>query len=105
MGKHVHDLLGLACGKTMHRTRHTYLTNHKYIDDMQAALEVVLGDLTDASMVRRAVADCQVVFHLGALIAIPYSYQAPHHFIDTNVISTLNVVPLSVSLFVFQSTA
>ena len=65
----------------------------EYVDnDVQAALEVVLGDLTDATMVRRAVADCQVVFHLGALIAIPYSYQAPRHFIDTNVIGTLNVL-------------
>ena len=61
-------------------------------DDVQAALEVVLGDLTDATMVRRAVAGCHVVFHLGALIAIPYSYQAPRHFIDTNVIGTLNVL-------------
>ena len=61
-------------------------------DDVQAALEVVLGDLTDATMVRRAVADCQLVFHLGALIAIPYSYQAPRQFIDTNVIGTLNVL-------------
>src|SRR5262247_4368080 len=61
-------------------------------DDVQAALEIVLGDLTDATMVRRAVADCQLVFHLGALIAIPYSYQAPRHFIDTNVIGTLNVL-------------
>jgi nucleoside-diphosphate-sugar epimerase len=43
-------------------------------------------------MVRRAVADCQLVFHLGALIAIPYSYQAPRHFIDTNVVGTLNVL-------------
>ncbi len=61
-------------------------------DDVQAALEIVLGDLTDATMVRRVVADCQIVFHLGALIAIPYSYQAPRHFIDTNVIGTLNVL-------------
>ena len=65
----------------------------EYVDeDVQTALEVVLGDLTDATMVRRAVADCQIVFHLGALIAIPYSYQAPRHFIDTNVIGTLNVL-------------
>src|SRR5437870_12716688 len=40
----------------------------EYVDaDVQAALEVVLGDLTDATTVRRAVADCQIVFHLGAL--------------------------------------
>jgi NAD dependent epimerase/dehydratase len=65
----------------------------EYVDaDVQAALEIVLGDLTDATTVRCAVADCQVVLHLGALIAIPYSYQAPRHFIDTNVIGTLNVL-------------
>ncbi len=39
-----------------------------------------------------AVAGCQVVFHLGALIAIPYSYQAPQQFIDTNVKGTLNIL-------------
>jgi dTDP-glucose 4,6-dehydratase len=65
----------------------------EYLDgDVQAAMDIVLGDLTDATMVRRAVADCQIVFHLGALIAIPYSYQAPRHFIDTNIIGTLNVL-------------
>jgi NAD dependent epimerase/dehydratase len=65
----------------------------EYVDDeVRTALDIVLGDLTDATMVRRAVADCQIVFHLGALIAIPYSYQAPRHFIDTNVIGTLNVL-------------
>ena len=55
-------------------------------------IEVFPGDLTDASLVYRAVAGCQIVFHLGALIAIPYSYQAPQQFIDTNVKGTLNVL-------------
>src|SRR5215831_9730409 len=65
----------------------------EYVDaDVQAAMDIVLGDLTDATMVRRAVADCQVVFHLGALIAIPYSYQALRHFLDTNAMGTLNVL-------------
>jgi NAD dependent epimerase/dehydratase len=55
-------------------------------------IEVFPGELTDATLVYRAIADCQIVFHLGALIAIPYSYQAPQHFIDTNVKGTLNVL-------------
>jgi NAD dependent epimerase/dehydratase len=55
-------------------------------------IEVFPGDLTDASLVYRAVTGCQIVFHLGALIAIPYSYQAPQQFIDTNVKGTLNVL-------------
>jgi NAD dependent epimerase/dehydratase len=57
-----------------------------------AHLDVFPGDLTDGDLVRRAVADCQTVFHLGALIAIPYSYQAPRQFLDTNVMGTLNVL-------------
>src|SRR6266581_5140710 len=55
-------------------------------------VEVFPGDLTDAALVYKAVAGCQVVFHLGALIAIPYSYQAPQQFIDTNVKGTLNIL-------------
>ena len=55
-------------------------------------IEVFPGDLTDAALVYKAVADCQIIFHLGALIAIPYSYQAPQQFIDTNVKGTLNVL-------------
>src|SRR6266705_4948528 len=55
-------------------------------------IEVFPGDLTDAALVYKAVAGCQIVFHLGALIAIPYSYQAPQQFIDTNVKGTLNIL-------------
>jgi NAD dependent epimerase/dehydratase len=58
-------------------------------------IDVFPGDLTDAAVVRKAVADRHVVFHLGALIAIPYSYQAPQQFIDTNVMGTLNVLQAS----------
>jgi NAD dependent epimerase/dehydratase len=61
-------------------------------EDILAQIEVFPGDLTDASCVRQAVAGCHTVFHLGALIAIPYSYQAPRQFIDTNVVGTLHVM-------------
>jgi NAD dependent epimerase/dehydratase len=55
-------------------------------------LEVVTGDLKDADCVREAVKDRQVVFHLGALIGIPYSYVNPRDVVDTNVNGTLNVL-------------
>ncbi len=55
-------------------------------------IEVFPGDLIDTALVYQAVAGCQVVFHLGALIAIPYSYQAPQQFINTNVQGTLNIL-------------
>src|SRR4029078_100134 len=49
-------------------------------------------DIRDARFVESAVAGVEVVFHLAALIAIPYSYVAPEAFIDTNVRGTLNVL-------------
>lgn len=55
-------------------------------------LDSRLGDVRDARFVREAVRDVEVVFHLAALIAIPYSYQAPSSFVDTNVTGTLNVL-------------
>ena len=54
-------------------------------------IEAVLGDLRDVESVREAVAGAEVVFHLGAQIAIPYSYINPRDFIETNVGGTLNV--------------
>jgi UDP-glucose 4-epimerase len=56
------------------------------------ALECVLGDVRDAGLVRSLMDGVDIVFHLAALIAIPYSYQAPASFIDTNVTGTLNVL-------------
>lgn len=54
--------------------------------------DIVLGDIRDPLSVREAMKDCQYVFHLAALIAIPYSYTAPSSYIDTNIHGTLNVV-------------
>jgi NAD dependent epimerase/dehydratase len=55
-------------------------------------IEVVSGDVRDSGCVEAAVRDCEVVLHLAALIAIPFSYQAPESFVDTNIKGTLNVL-------------
>jgi NAD dependent epimerase/dehydratase len=55
-------------------------------------LEVVLGDVTDPFMVRELVRGCDLVYHLAALIGIPYSYHAPASYVATNVGGTLNVL-------------
>ncbi len=55
-------------------------------------IEIVAGDLRDADAVRRAVSGCNYVFHLGALIGIPYSYVNPSDVISTNVQGTLHVL-------------
>ena len=57
-----------------------------------SGIEIVSGDLRDANAVRSAVEDMELVFHLGALIAIPYSYIHPREVIETNVLGTLNVL-------------
>lgn len=55
-------------------------------------LEVVAGDIRDPHGVRTAMTGCQVVLHLAALIAIPFSYHSPDAYVDTNVKGTLNVM-------------
>jgi NAD dependent epimerase/dehydratase len=52
---------------------------------------VLAGDIRDAGRVADAVAGCEVVFHLAALVGIPYSYEAPESYIATNVVGTHNV--------------
>src|SRR6187401_1984768 len=51
-------------------------------------LEVIAGDVRDSRATSEAVAGCSVVFHLAALIAIPYSYRAPQSYVDTNISGT-----------------
>jgi len=58
-------------------------------------VEVVAGEIQDPYSVDGAVAGCEVVFHLAALIGIPYSYLAPRSYVDTNVLGTLNVLEAS----------
>lgn len=72
-------------------------------------LEVILGDLRDPFQMLDIVSGVDHVFHLGALIAIPYSYEAPASYVDTNVMGTVNLLEASkaagVSRFVHTSTS
>ena len=65
-------------------------------------IEFFLGDIRDSNCVKEAMRDCTHVFHLAALIAIPYSYIAPASYIDTNVHGTLNVVQAAKELNIKQ---
>lgn len=55
-------------------------------------VEVITGDLRDSDAVRHAAKNVNIVFHLGSLISIPYSYVHPRETIETNIIGTLNVL-------------
>ena len=68
-----------------------WLQEHQETES-QEDLEVLSGDIRDQKFVVDAVEGCDVIFHLAALIAIPYSYQAPGSYVDTNVSGTLNVL-------------
>lgn len=60
--------------------------------DVLDHVEVIAGDLADGFMVDHAVEGCALVFHLGALIGIPYSYLAPTAYVATNITGTVNVL-------------
>ena len=55
-------------------------------------LDIVSGDIRDYDSIKKASKNCDLVFHLAALIGIPYSYYAPETYIDTNIKGTLNIL-------------
>lgn len=82
-----------------------------WLDDSPArgAVEVVLGDIRDRDATVAAAAGSSIIFHLAALIAIPWSYEAPAAYVETNIVGTLNVLRAAqaagVELFVHTSTS
>jgi UDP-glucose 4-epimerase len=60
--------------------------------EIRSELDIQLGDIRDSRFVDQACKDVEIIFHLAALIAIPYSYIAAESFVDTNIRGTLNVL-------------
>ena len=63
--------------------------------ERRECMEVFTGDIRDPNGVRKAMEGIDVVFHLAALIGIPFSYQSPDSYVDTNIKGTLNVLQAS----------
>lgn len=61
-------------------------------ETLQDNLEIFAGDIRDPHGVQKAMQGCEVVIHLAALVAIPYSYHSPDTYVDTNIKGTLNVL-------------
>jgi NAD dependent epimerase/dehydratase len=59
---------------------------------VRAEIEIVPGDVRDPEQMRQGVRGCAYVFHLASLVGIPYSYEAPHSYVATNVGGTLNIL-------------
>src|SRR5581483_12353013 len=72
-------------------------------------IEVMTGDVRDPQFARAAIKGCHTVFHLAALIAIPYSYTAPDSYVQTNITGTLNLLQAArehgVERFIHTSTS
>jgi NAD dependent epimerase/dehydratase len=64
-------------------------------NDKTTDLKVIAGDVTDSLFVKKAVSEKEYVFHLAALIGIPYSYLAPESYINTNIKGTLKIMQAS----------
>jgi len=63
-----------------------------FSNEKLSRIEIFAGDIRDPNGVRTAMKDVDVVFHLAALIAIPFSYHSPDNYVDTNIKGTLNVL-------------
>jgi NAD dependent epimerase/dehydratase len=96
IGSHLVERLVAAGAQVRAMVRYNGRSDIGMLDDVprevREAVEIVHSDLTDPFAVRRHVSGCDTVFHLGALIAIPYSYTAPASYIATNVSGTLHVL-------------
>ncbi len=60
--------------------------------DIRNSLEIFPGDIRDPHGIKKAMQGCDIVMHLAALIAIPYSYHSPDTYVDTNIKGTLNIL-------------
>lgn len=61
-------------------------------NEIKSQIEIFTGDIRDPNGVKTALKDVDIVFHLAALIAIPFSYHSPDSYVDTNIKGTLNVL-------------
>ena len=93
IGSHLVQLL-LAHGYTVRAlAQYNSFNNWGWLEDVPAndRLEIICGDVRDPKFCREACHGIDTVFHLAALIAIPYSYVAPDSYVDTNIRGTLNM--------------
>jgi len=94
IGSHLAEELARLGARTRALVRYNSSGLWGWLDSspLKDEIEVVQGDVRDYESVRRAINGVDVIFHLAALIGIPYSYQAPRSYVQTNVEGALNVL-------------
>jgi NAD dependent epimerase/dehydratase len=96
IGSHLTEALVQAGASVRAFVRYTSRGDHGWLDSSEPEIirevEIFRGDLANPEAVAGAVAGCDTILHLGALIPIPYSYRHPREFVTANVVGTLNVL-------------
>ena len=96
IGSHLTELLVKEGYDVRAMVQYNSFNNWGWIDtfdkDIKDKLDIFLGDVRDPNGVRTAMEGVDAVFHLAALIAIPYSYHSPDMYVDTNIKGTLNIL-------------
>lgn len=96
IGSHLSELLVQSGARVRALVYYNSWNELGWLGDAQQSLvdqmELVNGDIRDTELIRKFVKGCDYVFHLSSLIAIPYSYEAPRSYIDTNVMGAINVL-------------
>jgi NAD dependent epimerase/dehydratase len=111
IGSHLTELLVEQGYRVRALVRYNSRNDWGWLEDSPIAknVEVVLGDVRDFDAIYRAMKGCDAVFHLAALVGIPYSYESPLPYVRTNVEGTYNVLEaarqLSLSDVIVTSTS
>lgn len=111
IGSHVTEALVKAGAQVKAFVYYNSFNSWGWLDHLPVKkdLQVFAGDIRDPFGVKEAMKGCDIVLHLAALIAIPYSYHSPNSYVDTNITGTLNVVQagreLNVEKIVHTSTS
>lgn len=92
IGSHLTEMLLCEGYKVKALSQYNSFNNWGWLEDFKHAnLQVVTGDVRDAHFCKEITKDVDTIFHLAALIAIPFSYVAPDSYVDTNIRGTLNI--------------
>ena len=93
IGSHLTELLVLRGYEVIALSQYNSFHNLGWLEKVNCRdkIEVLMGDIRDSTYCKHITKDVDIVFHLAALIAIPYSYIAPESYVDTNIKGTLNI--------------
>src|ERR1700746_1522190 len=96
IGSHLTEALVSAGAEVTALAQYNSFYSHGWLDELpepiRGKVNLVRGDIRDAAFIDRLVHGHEIVFHLAALIAIPYSYGAPQSYVETNLVGTLNIL-------------